>query len=101
LSDINVNRLTKEQALIISAYTGVTTGITLNDLALFAEQKLGKLVDPFEFKFANIWEELKEATRSDFIKLCYKREQRFCLNCGRELFAKDCWRCHKPEWRSA
>jgi hypothetical protein len=96
-----MNRLTKEQALIITAYTGVTTGISLNDLALFAERKLGKLVDPFEFKFANIWEELKAASTKDFIALCYRKEIRICRECGRELFSDSCWRCNKAEWRSA
>ena len=96
-----MNRLTKEQAVIVSAYTGILTGVPLNDIVVYAEHKLGRFIDPFEFRFGNIWEELKEAAKDDFLKLCYKREQRFCINCGRELFAKDCWRCHKPEWRSA
>jgi hypothetical protein len=94
------NRLTGEQAAIIGAHTGVCAG-PFSDVHVYAEKKLGRLIDIFEFRFANIWEELKEASRADFMAISYRKEIRACKQCGRELFSITCWRCDKPEWRSA
>ena len=95
-----MSRLTREQAAIIGAHTGVCAG-PFSDVHVYAEKKLERFIPIFEFSFANIWEELKGASKSDFAALSYRKEIHICNDCGRELFSDSCWRCNKAEWRSA
>jgi hypothetical protein len=61
--------MTKEEKLIVSAYTG-TLMTDFVDLHEFIEKKLGRPV--WTHELANKWvvDELKEAVKEDFLKLC-------------------------------
>lgn len=65
-----MTRLTKEQAAIIGAYTGVTCG-PFSDIHEYAERVLGRPVFTHEFA-GSVNEELTLAAREDFLALCYK-----------------------------
>lgn len=66
-----MSRLTKEQAAIVGAYTGVCCG-PFPDLHAYAERKLGRPVWTHQFGDKAVWEELKAASREDFLALCYE-----------------------------
>lgn len=65
-----MQQLTKEQAIIISAYTGVLA-CPFSDLHQFMEERLGRPVFTHEMGDPSFTEELRVATREDFLKLCY------------------------------
>lgn len=88
-------RLTKEQAAIVGAYTGVSIG-PFSDIHEYAEKKLGRPIFTHEFAWAGVWEELKAACKEDFLSIAYLGE-RYCIDCGNELTNEDpCWRCSTP-----
>lgn len=62
-------RLTKEQAAIITAYTGVMAG-PWEDFHEYAEKLLGRPVWSHEFAFEPLVKELKEKSKEDFIAIC-------------------------------
>ena len=66
-------RLFKEQAAIIGAFTGYTLG-PFGDIQEYAEKVLGRPVWTHEFADKGFREELKEASRSDFLAVCYEPE---------------------------
>lgn len=66
------NRLTKEQAAIIGAYTGYAAG-PFSDIHGYAEKVLGRPV--WTHQFPKIADELREAAKADFLALCYKNEE--------------------------
>lgn len=68
-----MQKLTKEQAIIISAYTGFTA-CNFGDLHQAVEQKLGRSVFTHEFASPAIMEQIQEAFREDFLAICYQRE---------------------------
>lgn len=61
-------RLTKEQAVIIGAYTGYAAG-PFPDIHEYAEKVLGRPI--WTHQFPQITEELREASKADFLALCY------------------------------
>ena len=61
--------MTKEEKIIVSAYTGVLM-CNFNDLHQYIEKKLGKSVFTHELGDKSVWDSIKKATREDFIKLC-------------------------------
>lgn len=63
-----MQRLTKEQAAIIGAYTGITCG-PFSDIHEYAEKKLGRPIQIFEFGSNGVGNELKEKSREDFLSL--------------------------------
>ena len=63
--------MTKEEKLIVSAYTGVLM-TEFNDLHEFIEEKLGRPVWTHELANELVVEELKMAVKEDFLKLCAK-----------------------------
>jgi len=64
-----MQRLTKEQAAIIGAYTGYLAG-DFGDLHAYAERKLGRQVWTHEFASKQLVEELRAAAREDFLSIC-------------------------------
>lgn len=65
-----MKRLTKEQAAIIGAFTGIACG-PFADIQEYAEKKLGRSIWTHEFG-GSINDELKKATKADFIALCHE-----------------------------
>lgn len=66
-----MNRLTKEQAAIIGAFTGVSCG-PFADIQEYAESKFRRPCWTHEFGDAIFAETLKELARSDFLAICHK-----------------------------
>lgn len=67
-----IPRLTKEQAAIIGAFTGVTVG-PFGDIQEYAEKKLGRPIWTHEFASEWLTSELREATRSDLLGIVHER----------------------------
>lgn len=61
--------MTKEEKLIVSAYTGVLM-TDFHDLHKFIEEKLGRPVWTHELANELVVNQLKEAVKEDFLKLC-------------------------------
>lgn len=68
-----VPRLTKEQAAIIGAFTGISCG-PFADVHELAEKKLRRPIWTHQFANSELWAELKLAVRPDFLALCYEEE---------------------------
>ena len=64
-----MNRLTRDQAAIIGAFTGICAG-PFADIQDYAERVLGRSVWTHELGTKEVWEELKEASREDFFSIC-------------------------------
>lgn len=64
-----MEKLTKKQAAIIGAYTGVTAG-PFSDLHEYAEKVLGRPIWTHEFADEDVANELKEKSRADFLAIC-------------------------------
>lgn len=60
--------MTKDEAAIVSAYTGVMLG-KFSDMQKYAERVLGRPVWTHEFASEHVVDELKAATRPDFMAL--------------------------------
>ena len=61
--------MTKEEKLIVSAYTGILM-VDFKELHEFAEEKLARPILTHAFAFKTTTDELKEAVKADFLKLC-------------------------------
>ena len=65
-----INRLTKEQAAIIGAYTGfAASGFSV--VQEYAERKLGRPIFTHEFASERLADELRDAAKDDFLSICY------------------------------
>lgn len=64
-----MERLTRQQAAIIGAYTGVTCG-NFGDIQLYADKKLGRPTWTHEFADHAFAEELAAAAKEDFLNIC-------------------------------
>lgn len=65
--------LTKEQAVVLAGFTGITTcnfGLLHEDI----EKRLGRPVWTHEFANSVFAEQIKEMYREDFLAMCYKGE---------------------------
>ena len=69
-----MQRLTKEQAAIIGAYTGISCG-PFSDIHGLAEEKLGRPIWTHQFADKVVWAELREAVKPDFLAICYDEEE--------------------------
>lgn len=67
-------KLTKEQAAIIGAYTGITCS-PFSAIHEYAEKKLGRPIWTHQFGDEALAEELKAAAKEDFIALCYTEQE--------------------------
>jgi hypothetical protein len=70
---MDYKELTREQAAIIGAYTGIACS-SFTIIHEYAEQKLNRPVFTHEFANAAFMATLKNASKEDFLKLCYKGE---------------------------
>lgn len=61
-------KLTKEQAVVISAFTGVLA-CDFGDMHEYIEKKLGRPVFTHEMASEKVMEEIKAATKQDFLSL--------------------------------
>ena len=61
--------MTKEEKLIVSAYTGILM-TDFSDLHEFIEKKLGRPVWTHELANELVLKELREAVKEDFLNLC-------------------------------
>ena len=62
-------RLTREQAAVLGAYTGITCG-PFADVHRYAEEKLGRPIFTHEFASVGMADRLRVASKSDFLRLC-------------------------------
>lgn len=60
--------MTKREASIISAYTGILIG-KFEDMHEYIEEKLGRPVFTHELAKKNVVEEIKEKSKKDFLKI--------------------------------
>lgn len=65
-----MEKLTKEQAAIVGAYTGVAAG-PFGDIQEYAERVLGRPIWTHEFADPRVSDELRAAARDDFIAICH------------------------------
>ena len=70
---MSVPRLTKEQAAIIGAFTGVAVG-SFGDIQEYAERLLGRPLWTHEFASKELAAELREAARPDLLAICHTDE---------------------------
>ena len=63
-----MNKLTKEQAVILSAYTGILM-CKFSDFQKYAEKKLGRSIWTHEFASPDLTEELKLKSKDEFMQL--------------------------------
>lgn len=70
-----VQKLTREQAAIIGAYTGILCG-PFQDMHEYVEKVLGRPVWTHEFASDKVSDQIKEASKADFIRLVPSAEER-------------------------
>lgn len=61
--------MTKHEAIVVSAYTGVLM-CDFGDMHEYVEKKLGRPIWTHEFADKNVWEEIREKVKPDFLKIC-------------------------------
>lgn len=64
-------RLTKRQAAIIGAYTGITAG-PFSDVHELAEELLGRPIFTHQFADPAVAEELKAAAKPLYLEICHE-----------------------------
>ena len=60
--------MTKREAAIVSAYTGILIG-KFSDMHEYVEEKLGRPIWTHQFAEEKLFEEIKEAVKPDFISI--------------------------------
>jgi hypothetical protein len=65
---MNIQKLTKEQAAIISGFTGILCG-EFSDFHADVEKRLGRSVQTFEFSLKEFMTEVKKLYKADFIEI--------------------------------
>lgn len=68
---MTVPKLTKEQAAIVGVYTGVSCG-PFSDVHEPAEKLLNRPILTHEMAFPEIWEELREKVKPQFLEICHE-----------------------------
>ena len=64
--------MTKQEKLIVSAYTGVLM-VDQREFHQFAECVLKRHIQEYEFVTQSLWEILKRKTKKKFIELCKEK----------------------------
>lgn len=72
--EVDTTRLTRRQAAIIGAYTGIACG-SFGDIQEYAEEVLGRSVFTHEFASSETVEELKAAAKADFLAICHEADE--------------------------
>lgn len=70
-----MNKLTKEQAVIISAYTGIVCCAPFSLVHEYVEKKMGRPVFTHEMGDEKIALQIQAAAKDDFVALCYREEK--------------------------
>ncbi len=73
LLNSNPPRLTREQAAIIGAYTGIACG-DFGDVHRVVEQALGHPVWTHQMADKKLWEDVREKIKPQFVALCATQE---------------------------
>ena len=68
-----MTKLTKEQAIIVSAYTGLMA-CDFSDLYEAVEFRLGRPIFAHEFCSEELMKEIRYAFLEDFLAICYQGE---------------------------
>ena len=70
-------RMTDKEKAIITAYTGISmlAGEKLDIFYKYIEDLLGRPVYTHELADKKVWEQIKERSKPDFIKLCKESEE--------------------------
>jgi len=68
-----IPKLTKEQAAIIGAFTGITAS-SFSVVHEYIEKILGRPVRKHEMAHEKVVAEIKEKSKADFLALCYTEE---------------------------
>lgn len=66
-----LTKLTKEQAAILGAFTGIACG-PFSDIHEYCERIMGHPI--FTHQFPALAEKIKEAAREDFLAICYGKD---------------------------
>ena len=61
--------MTKQEKIVVSAYTGVLM-CDVDDLQNYIQDKLGRPVLTHEFASKEVWEEIREKSKDDFLSIC-------------------------------
>lgn len=69
-----MGKLTKQQALIVSGYTGVLC-CGFRDFQGDVEKRLGRPVWSHQFADPDVMDEIKAVYRDDFIAMCIKEKE--------------------------
>ena len=69
-----MTQLTKEQAAIIGAYTGIALG-PFSDIHEYAERILGRPIWTHEFASKTVIAELRGASKADLLSLAYEPKE--------------------------
>ena len=64
-----MQKLTKEQAIVITGFTGIMACKSFSDFHGDVEKRLGRPVFTHQFANEELTEEIKEAYRADFIDM--------------------------------
>lgn len=67
--------MTKLEKLIVSAYTGILM-CDMDEFHAFAEKVLKHPIYTHEFAETETWDELRRATKQDFLLLCKTKDSR-------------------------
>lgn len=70
---MTVPRLTKEQSVIISAYTGFLVG-NFSDMHEYIEKKMGRPVLTHEMGSEDFCNNLRDLVKEDLYSICYEEE---------------------------
>lgn len=61
--------MTEKERVIVTAYTGILMS-SFNNFHEYVEEKLNRPVFTHELVEKTVWDEIKEATKEDFLALC-------------------------------
>ena len=61
--------MNEQERIIVSAYTGYLM-CDFDKVHEYIEKKLGRPVWTHELTYKNVWEEIRNATKDDFMSLC-------------------------------
>lgn len=67
--------MTKQEKVIVSAYTGILM-CDFSSVHEYIERILGRPVWTHELASGKLWEEIKEKTKPDFMRICAKEEEK-------------------------
>ena len=68
-------RLTREQAAIVGAFTGIACG-PFSDIHKTVERVLGCPVLTHEMARKALWDEVKEKIKPEFLAICYQEPEK-------------------------